>query len=50
MFTYKKIGDAVILFPLDKQWEIFLHGLNSFSDDFLAEGRDQGVDQDRETL
>ena len=24
---------------IDKAWETFLHGLNSFSDDFMAEGR-----------
>jgi antitoxin VapB len=46
----QKVGDAVILFPADKQWETFLHGLNSFSDDFLSNGRDQGTDQCREEL
>jgi antitoxin VapB len=46
----KKIGDAVMLFPADKQWETFLHGLNGFSDDFLSGGRDQGLGQDREEL
>jgi len=46
----QRIGEAVILFPVDKQWEVFLHGLNSFSDDFLSEGRTQGKDQEREKL
>jgi antitoxin VapB len=46
----KKVGDAVILFPANKQWETFLHGLNSFSADFFSDGRDQGTDQDREKL
>jgi antitoxin VapB len=46
----KKIGDAVILVPLDKDWEVFMHGLNSFSDDFMSEGRLQGEDQEREEL
>jgi len=44
----RKIGKAVILFPVDKEWEVFLHGLDSFSDDFLAEGRTQEKDQERE--
>jgi antitoxin VapB len=44
----QKVGDAVILFPADKQWETFLHGLNGFSDDFLSDGRDQGIEQERE--
>jgi antitoxin VapB len=46
----RKVGDAVILFPLDKGWEIFLHGLDSFSDDFMSEGRSQGTDRKREVL
>jgi antitoxin VapB len=46
----QRVGDAVILFPLDKEWETFLHGLNGFSGDFMSEGRDQGIDQVREEL
>jgi len=46
----QKVGDAVILFPVDKEWEIFLHGLNSFSDDFMSEGRSQGIRQERKSL
>jgi len=44
----KKIGNAVILVPLNKEWEVFMHGLNSFSDDFMSEGRLQGKNQERE--
>lgn len=44
----QKIGDAVILMPRDKFWEVFLHGLNSFTDDYMKEERDQGKDQTRE--
>ena len=46
----QKVGDAVILFPVDKEWEIFLHGLNNFSDDFMSGGRSQGTFQERKTL
>ena len=46
----QRIGEAVILFPVDKEWEVFLHGLNSFSDNFMSEGRLQGTDQEREKL
>jgi antitoxin VapB len=35
----QKIGEAVILFPVDKEWEVFLHGLHGFSEDFMSEGR-----------
>ena len=46
----QKIGEAVILFPVDKEWEVFLHGLNSFSDDFMSGGRSQGKNQKRQKL
>jgi antitoxin VapB len=46
----QKVGDAVFLFPRDKAWETFLHGLNNFSDDYFSEGRDQGIAQEREEL
>jgi len=44
----KKIGEAVILVPVDKNWEVFLHGLSNFSEDFMSEGRHQGTDPKRE--
>ncbi len=46
----QKVGDSVVLFPKEKLWETFLHGLNGFTDDFMAEGRDQGRMQEREGL
>jgi antitoxin VapB len=46
----QKVGDAVLLLPHDKSWEVFLHGLNSFSEDFMNNGRDQGINQNREQL
>jgi antitoxin VapB len=46
----QKHGEAVILIPREKAWDVFLEGLNGFSDDFMMEGRDQGVNQEREEL
>lgn len=46
----QKVGDSVILFPKNRIWETFLHGLNGFSKDFLAEGREQPEMQEREGL
>ncbi len=34
----------------DKKWEIFMRGVNGFSDDFMADGRLQGTDQEREWM
>jgi len=46
----QRVGDAVILCPVDKEWEVFMHGLNNFSNDFMSEGRLQGMDQNREEI
>ena len=46
----RKAGNIVILFPIDQAWETFIDGLNSFSDDFLADGREQHIEQVRESL
>ena len=46
----QKVGNAVLLFPKEQAWETFLNGLNGFTDDFLADGRHQGVQAPREDL
>ncbi len=46
----QKVGNAIMLFPKEHAWETFLNGLNSFTDDFFADGRNQGVQAPRETL
>ncbi|HQV69701.1 MAG TPA: type II toxin-antitoxin system VapB family antitoxin [Thermoflexales bacterium] len=46
----RKVGEGVMLFPKTKAWETFLNGLNSFSDDFMAEGREQPGEQKRAGL
>jgi antitoxin VapB len=46
----QKHGDAVLLIPHEKAWEVFMEGLSGFSDDFIKTGRDQGEDQIREGL
>lgn len=35
----RKVGTAVMLFPKQQSWQIFLSGLNSFTDDMFSEGR-----------
>lgn len=45
-----KIGDIVFLMPKENKWEGFLSSLSLFSDDFMSDGRNQPVDQERETL
>jgi antitoxin VapB len=46
----KRIGDAVLLFPKDRQWDIFLTGFLGFSDDFMRSGRELDEQDERESL
>ncbi|MCB1179008.1 MAG: antitoxin [Leptospiraceae bacterium] len=46
----QKVGDAVILLPHNKSWEVFLHGLNNFTEDFMEEERNQGNHQKRDKI
>lgn len=45
-----KIGDVVILMPKENKWSGFLNSLNLFSEDFMSDGRENSVEQERETL
>ena len=46
----QKLGDAVILYPKNRVLDIFLEGINGFSDDFMDEGRLQDIDAPRDEL
>ena len=45
-----KIGEIVMLIPKSQKWNGFLSGLNMFSDDFMADGRDELAEQERDEL
>ena len=46
----QQLGDAVLLVPKESLWQTFLDGLNGFTDDVFENGREQGVQEDRESL
>lgn len=46
----QQLGDAVILVPEKSMWKTFLSGLNEFTSDIFEDGRDQGVQKERESL
>ena len=46
----QKVGSTIILFPKKKPWETFEKSLSEFSDDFLANGRNQPEMQERDNL
>ena len=46
----QQLGDAVLLVPKDSLWQTFLDGINGFTDDIFENGRNQGVQEERENL
>ena len=46
----QQLGEAVLLVPKESLWNTFMDGLNSFTDDIFANGRDQGIQGERESL
>lgn len=46
----QQLGDAVILVPKDSVWQTFLSGLEGFTDDIFEDGRNQGIQEERENL
>lgn len=40
-FIIRKIGESIILTPVDDPWALFDEALNSFSSDFMEDGRQQ---------
>lgn len=45
-----KIGDVVLLMPKENKWAGFLSSLSLFSEDFMNDGREQSVEQERDAL
>ena len=45
-----KIGDIVMLIPKENKWSGFLDSLNLFSEDFMSDGREQSMAQERDAL
>ncbi len=41
-------GNRIILEPLEQSWDDWLLAIEQFSDDFMAQGRDQPAMQERE--
>jgi antitoxin VapB len=45
-----KIGNTIVLFPKNDPWELFKKSLADFSDDYLADGRNQPKMQKRKQV
>lgn len=46
----QQLGDAVLLVPKESLWQTFMDGVNGFTDDIFQDGRDQGIQEEREGL
>ena len=46
----QQLGDAVLLVPKESLWNTFMDGLNCFTSDIFEDGRDQCVQEERESL
>lgn len=46
----QKLGEAVILVPKEALWQTFMEGLDGFTDDIFADGKNQGTQGERECL
>ena len=46
----QQLGDAVLLAPRDSVWKIFMDVLEGFTGDIFEDGRDQGIQNERDSL
>lgn len=46
----QQLGDAILLVPKESLWQTFLEGLDNFTGDIFENGRDQGIQKEREPL
>ena len=46
----QQLGDAGLLVPKESLWQTVLDGLNGFTDDVFENGREQGLQEERESL
>ena len=46
----QRLGDAVLLVPKESLWNTFRDGVNSFTEDIFENGRDQGGQEERDSL
>lgn len=46
----QRLGDAVLLVPKESLWNTFMDGVNSFTEDIFENGRNQGGQEERDSL
>jgi len=44
----KKVGNCLMIIPIEDPWKLFYESLQEFSDDFMEDGREQPPMQERD--
>lgn len=45
-----KVGDIVMLIPMDNKWDNFIQAIDMFTEDFMENGRENQLIQEREEI
>ena len=45
-----RVGDIVMLIPIDNKWDNFIQALDMFTEDFMENGRENQLIQEREEI
>ena len=45
-----RVGDIVMLIPMDNKWDNFIQAIDMFTEDFMDKGRENQLIQEREEI
>ena len=45
-----RVGDIVMLIPMDNKWDSFIQAIDMFTEDFMENGRENQLIQEREEI
>ena len=45
-----RVGDIVMLIPMDNKWDNFIQAIDMFTEDFMENGRENQLIQEREEI
>lgn len=45
-----RVGDIVMLIPMDNKWDNFIQTIDMFTEDFMENGRENQLIQEREEI
>ena len=48
--SVNRVGDIVMLIPMDNKWDNFIQAIDMFTEDFMENGRENQLIQEREEI